>query len=64
MDLETGCSKLAIVNVLGILYFKRPQYIQITTIDMYLFIKIRYDILIHCHGNYIQVKKSQLYAFK
>ena len=38
-----------------------PQYSQISTINMYEFIKIRYDILIECHGNYMEMKKVKLY---
>ena len=52
-DLETGCPKLAIVKF----FPRRPQYPQITTINMYLIIEIRPSILIKCHGNYIEVEK-------
>ena len=47
-DLETGCSKLAIVNFWGILCFKAGYNIhrlQVTSINMYLVIETRHDIL-------------------
>ena len=57
-DLETGCLKLAIVKLLGVQIFKGgTQYTQISTINMYKFIKIRHDILIQCHGNYMEIRK-------
>ena len=34
-----------------------PQYIQISTIKMYKLIKIRQDILIQCHWNYMEMEK-------
>ena len=34
-----------------------PQYTQISSINMYEFIKIRHDILVQCHGNYMEMKK-------
>ena len=46
-DLETGCPILAIEKFLGV---------QILTINMYTFIKIRHSILILCHGNYMEIK--------
>ena len=46
-------------KVLGRSHFKGgPQYTQISTINMYKFIKIRFDILIQCHGNYMEMKKN------
>ena len=33
------------------------QYTQISTIYMYKFIKIRHDILIQSHGNYMEMTK-------
>ena len=49
--------KIANCQVFGHPIFqKRPQYTQITTINMYLLIEIRQSILILCHGIYIQVK--------
>ena len=33
------------------------MYTQISTINMYKFIKIRHDILIQCHGNYMEIKE-------
>ena len=62
-DLETGCPKLAIV-----IFFRHPifqgrlQYAQITTINMYLLIKIRHNILLQYYGNYIEIEKPQFYA--
>ena len=32
-------------------------YTQITTINVYLLIEIQYNILLQCHGNYIEVGK-------
>ena len=45
-DLETGCLKLE----------GGSQYTQISTINMYKFIKIRHDIIKQCHGNYEEMK--------
>ena len=58
-DLETGCPELAIVKFLGIQIFKGggPPYTQILTIYMYKFIKIRHDILIQSHWNYMEMSK-------
>ena len=63
-DLETGCLKLAIVKFLGVQIFSPgvPQYYQISTINMYKFIKIRHDIHIECHGNYMEMKKVKFHA--
>ena len=33
------------------------QYTQISTINMYKFIKIRHDIMRQCHGNYKEMTK-------
>ena len=63
-DLETGCSKLVIVKFLRRPIFQgRKQYIEITAINMYLFIEIRHYILTQCHGNYISVEKLKCYAW-
>ena len=62
-DLETGCLKLAIVKFLGVQIFRVPNYSQICTIYMYKFIKVRHDILIECHGNYMEMEKVKLYAW-
>ena len=35
----------------------KPGYTQFPTINMYLLIEIRHDILIECHGNYIEEEK-------
>ena len=35
------------------IFLRGPQYTQISTINMYEFIKIRHDILLQYHGNYI-----------
>ena len=60
-DLETGCPKLAIVKSLGVQIFKGDHDIlRFQTKNMYKFIKIRHDILIHCHVNYM--KRNKLYA--
>ena len=34
-----------------------PPYSHISTINMFKFIKIRHDILIQFHGNYMEMKK-------
>ena len=47
-----NCEIFGRPNLLG-----EPQYTQILTINMYKFIKIRHDILIQCHGNYMGMKK-------
>ena len=62
-DLEIGCLKLAIVKFVSVQIFKGGQYTQISTINMYKFIKIRHDILIQCHGNYMEMKIFKLYAW-
>ena len=59
-DLETGCLKLAVVIFLGVQIFKGDHNIlifQVSTTNMYKFIKIRHDIIKQCHGNYKQMKK-------
>ena len=61
-DLETGCPKLAIAQLLGILYLKGN--IQIVTINMLSFIEIRYDILIQSNGNYVEVRKKSIICWK
>ena len=45
-DLESGCLKLAVVKFWGVHIFKEDlQFTQISTINMYKFIKIMHDIL-------------------
>ena len=57
-ELETGCLKLATVNFLGVHNFKGDHNILIiSTINMHKSIKIRHDILIQCHGNYMEIKE-------
>ena len=57
-DLETGCPKLAIVKILGVQIFKGDHNIlKISSINMYEFIKIRHNILIQYHGNYMEMRK-------
>ena len=57
-DLETGCHKLAILKLLGILFYQgRLQYTQITSINLYLLSK---RIIIQCHDNYIKVKEFNM----
>ena len=64
-DLETGCPKWAIVKFLGVQILRgTPQYTQISTINMYKFIKIRHDILIQCHGNHMEMKKRFNYMLQ
>ena len=64
-DFETGCPKLAIVNFFVALFFRgRPQCTLITSINMYLIIEMRHDILIQqCHGNYIEEEKLKVNAY-
>ena len=54
-DLETGCLKLAIMK-------GGQQYTQISTINIYKFIKIMHDILKQCHGNHMEIKIFNLYS--
>ena len=61
-DLETGCPKFVIAKFLGILFFKGDHNILVTTINMYLIIEIRHNILRQCHGNHTEVENFQLYA--
>ena len=57
-DLETGCSKLAIMKFLDINFFQgRPQYIQISTINIYLLNEIEHNIHMQCQRNYIGVQR-------
>ena len=57
-DLETECLKLAVVKFLGVQIFKVDHnYTQNSTIYMYKLIKIRHNILIQWHGNYMEMKK-------
>ena len=35
----------------------KQQYTEVTTINIYLLIKIRHNDFIQCHGDYIEVKK-------
>ena len=57
-DLVTGCQNLANVKLLAILFFKGDYGILsvITTINIYLLIEIRHNILIQCHRNFIEVE--------
>ena len=49
--LESGCLKLAIANFWASKFLGGPQYTQqISTINMYKFIRIRHEIPIHCQG--------------
>ena len=54
--LETGRPEWAIVKMHPI-SLGRPQYSQITTINVYLPNEIKHNIHILCHGNYIEVEK-------
>ena len=56
-DLETGCLKLAIVKILGVQIFKGDNNVLRFQQNMYKIIKIRHDILIQCHGNYMEMRK-------
>ena len=56
-DLEAGCPKLIIDG--RPVFPGRPQYTQISTTNIYL---SWHNINIQCHGNYMEVKKIQLYA--
>ena len=57
-DLETGCLKLAIVKFLGIQIFRGYHNI----LRFQPLIKIRHDILIECHRDYLEMKKVKSYA--
>ena len=46
---------MAILNFLGILFFKGTQYTQITTRNVHLLIDVRHGILIQYDKNYIEV---------
>ena len=48
---------MAIVKFWGVQIFKGEHNTHISTINMYKFIKIRHDIIIQCHGNYMELKK-------
>ena len=56
LDLETGCPKLTIEKISVPIFKGRQQHTELTTINMYLLIKIRHDIILQYHGNYIEVK--------
>ena len=48
--------KIGNCKILGRPNFKKgPQYIQISTINMFKVIKIRHDILIKCHWIYVEM---------
>ena len=56
-------SKIDNSKILGRPIFQgRQQNTEVATINMYLLIKIRHDIIMQSHGNYIEVEKIQLYA--
>ena len=57
-DLETGCLKFEIVKFVGVQIFKGDHYIvytQISTLDLYKFVKKRHDILMQYHGNSVEM---------
>ena len=52
---------MAIVKLLGIQFFKGDlDILKLITINIYLLIKIKYNILIQCRGNYIDGGKPIL----
>ena len=51
---KIGCSKKCWRPI----FQGRPQYTEIITMNKYFLIRIRYDILTQCHGNYIEVGKN------
>ena len=62
-DLETGCLKLAIVKFWGVHIFRgTPIFSDFNHKHVHKFIKIRHDILIEYHGNYMEMKKVKLHA--
>ena len=65
-DLETGCPRLATIKYVGYLFFKEGANIntQIITINMYLLIKIRHDILKQYHKNYTEVKQKSIFMLE
>ena len=57
------CPKLIFVKFGGVLFFKKKQYTEVTTINMYLLnVKGRQNIIIQCHGNYIEGEEFQPYT--
>ena len=44
-------------------FYGWQKYTEVTTINMYLLIKIRHNIFVHYHGNYVEVENLQLYAW-
>ena len=57
-DLGTGCPKLAIVKFWGVQIFKGDHnMLSFLPQTLYKFIKIRHDIFIKCHVNYMEMKK-------
>ena len=56
-------SKIDNCKMLGHPLFQgKQQHTEVTTINIYSLIKIRHNIIIQYHGDYIEVEKIQLYA--
>ena len=56
-DLETGCPKLAIGKFWASNFLRGTTIYSDFIIKMYEFIKIRHDILLQYHGNYMEMKR-------
>ena len=57
-DLGTGCLKVTVVKEFGCPnIYGGSQYIHISTINMYKFIKIRHDVIKQYHRDYKEMKK-------
>ena len=62
-DLETGCPKLAIAKILGVLFSKGDHNIlEVYSYKYVLLNEIKHYVHIQCHVNYIKVKNIQLYV--
>ena len=58
LAIETSCSKLAIIKFPGILFFQgRPQYAQITTLNMILLIEMTHNTLTQCYWDSTELKR-------
>ena len=62
-NLKTGCPKLAIVKSLGLFFKGDYTILRLQKTNMYSLGKIRLSFFMQCHGNCIEVKKNQLYAW-
>ena len=56
-DLGTGCPKLAILKLLGVLFFKGHHNMLRLQTNMYLLNEIKHNVHIQCHWNLIELEK-------